>query len=1055
MTPSQPLSPVQDGRWRAHLGAPDFPWHVSLSVRVGGALDPSALQAALERAVARHEILRTRFEAPAEGGDARMVVDERRACSLELHDWSTRTLVERERDVRRLEQSLRAAQAPSGETGLRVALARVTDDEHVLILAHSALAADWRALWILAQELARDLAGTLEREPPVQFADLAHWLREAPTGDDEAAGRDAWRAFDARAAADLRLPLEVVRASRPFGLEELARELAPRLQDALTHLAEGRRVSVESILCSAWQAWLARLCDVDELTLGVASPGRAFHGLEHALGPFERLVPVHARLDERSGLAQLARRTDEQLARAAEWHEHFLPERHGADAGAAFAHAFEFLPREPEVEHGALRLEVLRRDGWSERAHTHLRVEETATGLELRYAFDPRRLAPADAEAVLAPYLALLENALTRPDSALAALATTTPEQHGALLALARGPALRGTPAEPRTIHEWVLASARGSADAPAVAAGGRTLTYRELEQRSAALAAELAARGAAPGSLVGVHLERSLELVVALLAVLRTGAGYVPLPPSYPRERVLAMLADSRASLVVGGEASHAQLAGFRGGIVIAAAHTAARAFEPARRADPDDLAYVIYTSGSTGKPKGVPITHANLVFSTRARVQAYPERVRSYLLLSSFAFDSSVAGLFWTLVQGGTLVLPPEGFEKDLGLLPDLVARHGVTHVLGLPSLWSFLLDAARAGELETLTTVIVAGESCPPELVQRHRTKLPKARLYNEYGPTEGTVWSSVFDTGAACERPQVPIGRPIPGAASYVLTRERELAPLGLAGDLWIGGPGVARGYLGQAELSAERFADDPFSGGRMYKTGDRARWLADGNLEFLGRADHQVKIRGYRIELEEIEAALSAHAAVREAVVLARRDEGAGGAAREPMLVAYVVAVGPRPAETDLLRYLAARLPEYMVPTRAVCLPEWPRLPNGKIDRRALPAPEDTNEYAEPEGALEVVLAALWADVLGLEVVGRHDDFFALGGHSLSVTRLYARLRETLQVTRPLRVLFEHRTPAALAAELTRDAAEAARITRQAEVVLAVLEADENEHAVGA
>ncbi len=407
-------------------------------------------------------------------------------------------------------------------------------------------------------------------------------------------------------------------------------------------------------------------------------------------------------------------------------------------------------------------------------------------------------------------------------------------------------------------------------------------------------------------------------------------------------------------------------------------------------------------------------------------------------------------MAGIFWTLVQGGTLILPPEGFERDLASLPGLIARHKPSHLLGLPSLWSLLLEQGTAHELASLETVIVAGESCPTDLVRRHRAKLPRARLYNEYGPTEGTVWSTVFDARQPFERLQVPIGRPIPGSAAYVLTRERDLAPLGVAGELWIGGPGVASGYLERPELTAERFADDPFSGGRMYRTGDRARWLTDGNLEFLGRIDNQVKIRGYRIELEEIEAALSEHPAVREAIVLARDDGGRGA-----QLVAYVVPIGPRPAETDLLRYLSERVPEYMVPSRAVCLDGWPQLPNGKIDRKALPEPSEPLSFAEPEGALEIVLAALFADVLGLETVGRNDDFFALGGHSLSATRLYARLKETLQIKLPLRALFEQRTPAALAAELVRDPSESERVQRLAEVVLSVLEGESAERAVGA
>jgi amino acid adenylation domain-containing protein len=1048
-----PLSPLQESRWRLVQAEPHGPWSCSLTLELQGPLEPEAVRAALTRLVARHEILRTRFVRQAAAEAPGMEVEPAGAASLECLDWRSLTRVERELESRRLEQRLRAPYAMDGSAPLAAALARVTEAQHVLVLAQSALATDWRSLWSLARELVRSLAGDEEREAPAQFADLAQWLRDALEGDDAGAGRKAWQDLDLGAAMALRLPLEHDRGAGPnvgpFVVHELTRELPPRLHEALSALAEGRRLPKEAVLGSLWLAWLARLGELDSLVAGVRSAGRAFQGLDEALGPFERFLPVQVRFDERVSLAQLARRTDEQLARGAEWHEHFEPGGPGAPADFAFHQAFEFLPAEPAFAQGALSAEILRRDGHGERFRALLRAEETATGCELRLAYDARWLAEADAAALLEPWLVLLENALARPDAPLASLALTGPESHAQVLALSRGPELAPDPRpEPRAMHEWILETARARPEAVAVVAGGAELGYRALEERSGALAAELEALGVGPGTMVGVHLERSVELVVALVAVLRAGGAYVPLPPSYPRERVLTMLADSKAAVLIGTAASRAALEGFRGTLVDVHEPRATPAVAPRARVAPSERAYVIYTSGSSGKPKGVPITHANLVHSTRARLAAYPERVTGYLLLSSFAFDSSVAGIFWTLVQGGTLVLPPEGFEKDLTQLPGLIARHRPSHLLGLPSLWSLVLDTARAGELDSLTNVIVAGESCPLELVRRHHATLPRTRLHNEYGPTEGTVWSTVFDTGTPFERAQVPIGRPIPGTTNYVLTPARELAPVGLAGELWIGGPGVASGYLERPELSAERFADDPFTGGRMYRTGDRARWLSDGNLEFLGRLDHQVKIRGYRIELEEIEAVLGAHPAVREALVVARED---GGATR---LVAYVLPSGPRPAETDLLRYLGERLPEYMVPARALCLGSWPTLPNGKVDRKALPAPDEAQGFAEPEGALEVVVAVLFADVLGLEQVGRHDDFFALGGHSLSATRLYARLRETLQTRLPLRALFESRTPAQLAAELGREPVERARVERLAEHILAVLESEE-ERALGA
>ncbi|MSR62139.1 MAG: hypothetical protein EXS08_06820, partial [Planctomycetes bacterium] len=729
------LSPLQLAHWHRIQAEPRFPWASSLTLSVHGALDAQRLRAALAALVARHEILRTRFVCAAAGAAPEMTVEGQGDASLEFYDWSALSLVERERECRRLERGLRASYPLDGAAVLRVALARTATDEHVLILAQSILAADWRGLWSVARELVQELAGQ-RAEDPAQVADLAQWLNDVLESEDAPAGRTTWAALDLRAAAELRTALESEHGARPFELHEATRELAPALEDSLASVASAKHLPREALLCAAWQAWLARLAEREELVLGVSSAGRAFQGLDRALGSFERALPIAVKLDERTSLAQLARRSDEQLARGTEWHEFFQPE-----AGFAFRYAFQHLPREENYALGALELELLRRDGFGEPSTALLRVEESARGCELRLAHDPRCLDAAEAAALLDGYLGLLENALAHPDAPLASLSAVSEAQRTRLLACTRGAELVH---EPRRLDEWILETARARPTACAVRAADGTLSYLELEQRSGAMAAELVALGVGPGAFVGVHLERSLELVVALLGVLRAGAAYVPLPPNYPRERVLAMLADSRASAVVGSQKSAAALSGFRGPIVFAHAPRPSAPSAPPVRGTSADLAYVIYTSGSTGKPKGVPITHANLAYSTRARAAYYAERVERYLLLSSFAFDSSVAGIFWTLTQGGTLVLPPEGFEKDLTLLPGLIARERPTHLLCLPSLWSLMLEQAKAGELDSLKTVIVAGESCTPELVRRHAALLPSTRLYNEYGPTEGTVW-----------------------------------------------------------------------------------------------------------------------------------------------------------------------------------------------------------------------------------------------------------------------------------------------------------------------
>jgi len=1047
---SFPLSPLQESLLARRAAQPDGAQTVSLTLELQGPLDPERLRAALTAATERYEILRTRVVTSGEA--ARMEVGAAEPVRLALHDWSTRPPQAVETETRSLEARLRAEAWGLERPPLSAALVRLGAECHRLVLAQSALLLDGHSLWRLAQELVDALDGQQPPDDPVQFADLAHWLCETLEGEDAPAGFAYWNRVPLEAAEALRPALEHDRGATSFEPIEVRRELAPSVDEGVLQLARGRGLSSESLLAAAWMAWLARLAESERPVIGVPSAGRAFQGLDDALGAFERALPVEAPLDERLGFLQLARRIDEQLAHGAEWHEFFHPERLGAARAFGFRYGFEHLPLQADHTRGALRARVLRRGGQAEAFRALLRVEEGLQGTELVLRLDPRHYGEGDADGFLEPYLALLASALARPEAPVASLSAVSPAAHERLLERARGPAL---PADPRRdgtgIHAWILEVARATPEAVAVRAAGVALTYAELDRRSGALASVLADRGVRTGSFVGVHLERSVELVVALLAVLRAGGAYVPLPPSYPRERLRAMLEDSHAAVVIGSQRSREALASVSAAVIpVDGAPLEEPRTEPEVPVASTDLAYLIYTSGSSGTPKGVPVSHANLVHSTRARLAAYPGRVGRYLLLSSFAFDSSVAGIFWTLVSGGTLVLPAEGFEKELIGLPEEIERERPTHLLALPSLWALVLEHSRDAQLASLETVIVAGEACTSELVRRHHARLPRTRLYNEYGPTEGTVWSTVFDTAEPFARAQVPIGRPIPGARNYVLTPERELAPLGIAGELWIAGPGVTAGYLERPELTAERFAPDPFADGRMYRTGDRARLLPDGNLEFLGRLDHQVKVRGYRIELGEIESVLSAHPAVREATVLAREEEG--GARR---LVAYVTAIGPRPAETDLLRYLAERLPEYMVPGRALCLDDWPRLPNGKIDLRALPAPEEPGGFAEPQGALEIVLAALWADVLSLEQVGRDDDFFALGGHSLSATRLYARLRETLQVALPLRALFQHRTPASLAEELRRDPAQRGRVEALAEMVLAVLESEDEEQVLGA
>jgi amino acid adenylation domain-containing protein len=523
------------------------------------------------------------------------------------------------------------------------------------------------------------------------------------------------------------------------------------------------------------------------------------------------------------------------------------------------------------------------------------------------------------------------------------------------------------------------------------------------------------------PDEIVAVYGQRSLEMVIALLGTLKAGAAYLPLDPNYPIERLAFMLADTGARHVLACQTLPDALPGERtislmpGAEVWSAAQT-----RPEPQGDSANLAYVIYTSGSTGKPKGVMISHANAVASTLARNAFYRQPLRGFLMLSSFSFDSSVAGVFWVLGQGATLCLPDEDSYKDPAQLAALIQREEISHYLTLPSYHAQILEHL---DRQALACVIVAGEACSNALVQRHREALPGVALVNEYGPTEGTVWCSAWELPLSDDDDSIPIGQPIAGMRIHVLGPDLQPVAVGVEGELYVGGAGIARGYLQRAPLTAERFVPDLFAkaaGQRLYRTGDLARYRADGVLEYLGRVDHQVKIRGFRIELGEIESVMRNAPGIEDAAVIARETPTG------PQLLGFVVS----PADTadirlnELRSHLAEALPEHLQPVRLQVLERFPLMPNGKLNRQALlDLDVRRSVFVAPRNDLEKTLAAIWAEALHVERVGVHDNFFELGGHSLLATRIRARIQEELNLAIPLKLFFDGDTLERLAAQI--------------------------------
>ncbi|MFF3006253.1 amino acid adenylation domain-containing protein [Kitasatospora sp. NPDC057940] len=670
----------------------------------------------------------------------------------------------------------------------------------------------------------------------------------------------------------------------------------------------------------------------------------------------------------------------------------------------------------------------------------HLQVVDTADALDCSLQYAPAVLPPAAAERIAGHYRALLDAATARPQTPLGDLALLgEAERH--LVTTGWNATARAYPSD-RTVLDLVRERAAETPDAPAVSAATRRLSYRDLVARVDELAAVLRGAGVAAGDLVALHLDRSADLPAVLLAVHAAGAAYLPLDPGYPGERLAYLLADSGAVLLVTDREPAPELAAAAPAVLrLGTDHPAPTATTTAPAATRGALAYVLYTSGSTGRPKGVEIGHralVNLLASFADQLGSGPRDV--WLGLTSLSFDISGLELLLPLTTGGRLVLAPDGAALDGPGLRDLVRREGVTHVQATPSGWRVLLSA---GTLPPGLTALVGGEALPLPLARELRAGV--ARLFNVYGPTETTIWSTCAEVPAGPEA--VLIGRPIANTRAYVLDADRRPLPVGVPGELHLGGDGVAEGYRGLPDLTAERFTADPFAdappteglsaetpatGPRMYRTGDLAAWTEDGELAFHCRADDQVKIRGHRIEPGEIEAALLEHPAVAEAAVTVR-EESPG----ESGLVGYhVPAPGAGPADAaDLRDHLLRTLPAVMVPRRFVALDRLPLTPNGKLDRRALPAPPPAAPAAGPPSAApgaapaeaevrddvaEAVLA-IWSEVLGLPEVGPDDDLFEFGGHSLTIIQITARIRAALGVELDFDLFFDTSTPAGIAA----------------------------------
>ncbi|WDZ82471.1 non-ribosomal peptide synthetase/MFS transporter [Micromonospora cathayae] len=1038
-----PLSYAQERVWFMDQIAPgEAAYHIAVPLRVRGPLDVTALRAALGALTDRHESLRTRFPADADGRPT-VLVAEHVEVPLTVVDAADEAAAQAIVD--------RAAVEPFDLAAgplLRATLIRLADDDHVLFLGKHHIVGDGWSVDVLLRDLITLYRGGELPTLPIQYGDFARWEAERLDGPQARGHLDYWTARLA-GITPLELPADLPRpATQTYHGDFVEFTVDRATTDALNALTRDAGGTLFMTLLAAYQVFLGRHAGQDDFAVGASVAGRSAPELENLVGMFINMLPMRADLAGDPTFTELLARTrrgvldgfehaevpfarvvqelnlPRDVSRSPVFQSMFVLQnyemgrfRSTTDGAAAAGTAAEVDFAWQPMELRATRFDF------------ELHVVEVGSGLWGKLVFNTDLFTRATVERMAERFTTLLRSVVAAPTSRVSALDLTTPAER-ALLA-GWNTTAADFPAT-ATLHGLVEAQVARTPDAPAVTFDGRTWTYAELNAAANRIAHRLRAAGVGPETLVGVCAERSFELVAGLLGVVKAGGAYLPLDPEYPADRLAFMVTDADAPVVLVQQHLRDVLPE-TSATVLALDDPAGWADQPTDdptpTAGPTNLAYVIYTSGSTGRPKGVPNTHRGIVNRLDWMQRTYRLGGDDAVLQKTPAsFDVSVWEFFWPLQTGARLVLAKPGGHKDAGYLRDLLVTERVSTAHFVPSMLTVFLAEDGVETATALRRVICSGEELPLAAAVEFTTRLPWCGLHNLYGPTEAAIDVSAWECepAALAGLTSVPIGGPIANLRLHVLDPAGDECPVGVAGELHLGGVGLARGYHRRPALTAEKFVPDPFSGepgARLYRTGDLARWRVQpdgsGVVEFLGRIDHQVKLRGLRIELGEIESALRDQPGVAEAAVVVREDTPG-----DKRLVGYLVGTAEPAA---LKAALKDRLPEYMVPNAFVTLDALPLSPNGKLDRKALPAPVVTREASvalvEPRDDTERLLATIWSEVLGVPTLGIDDDFFDLGGHSMLATQVVAKIRKADLDTRPVGVmdLFQQRTIRDLAA----------------------------------
>ncbi|MGZ4031267.1 MAG: non-ribosomal peptide synthetase [Tumebacillaceae bacterium] len=1031
-----PASFAQQRLWLVdQLEAQNTIYNILTAYRLHGPLHVPTLEQSLQAIVARHESLRTTFA--SQEGTPMQVVHPSLLLELPQTDLSGLAEAEREEQLQKVIAAENTAFTLGTGPLIRARLVRMSDSEHVLVVnMHHIISDGWsmsvfiRELGAFYEAFAAGREASLP-EMPLQYADYSIWQRDWMQGEVLEEQLGYWKEQLGGTLPVMQLPTDRPRAAKQtYGGATNWFHLNKELSDGIKGLCQREGTTLYMTLLAAFQTLLHRYTGLEDVIVGSPMAGRNQEEIEGLIGFFVNTLVLRNDLSGNPAFRELLGRVREVTLGAfanqdvpfEKLVEELQPERNLSHP-PLFQVIFAFENFEnAAMSLGDVTLTPMQVDPGTAKFDLTLFMGEAGDELYARVEYNSDLFDAGTIARMQDNLVALLETVVADPEQRIDQVSILSESQRHQLLVEwneTETDFLQGK----SSLHEMFEEQAAKTPDRIAVACEGKQLTYRELNERVNQLAHHLKKLGVGPEQMVGLSMERSLEMIIGLLAIVKAGGAYVPLDPAYPQERLTFMLEDAQVQVLVTLQHLAGELPTENTKVICLDSDWAQVAVEStenvACETNADNLLYVIYTSGSTGVPKGVCVTHravARLVRETNYVSFAEDE---IFLQFAPISFDAATFEVWGSLLNGAKLaVYPPQKAAlEDLG---QAIRENGVTTMFLTCALFNQMVEA-QPEALLSVRQLLVGGEQMSVTHAKQLLSKAGDWSFFNAYGPTETTTFATVARvTPANIQDASVPIGRPISNTTLYVLDRNLQPVPVGVPGELYIGGAGVARGYLNRPELSAEKFVAHPFSdepGATLYRTGDIVRYLADGQIDILGRIDNQVKIRGFRIELGEIEVELGKHPSVREALVMAREDVPG-----DKRLVAYVLSEGETADAAVLRTFMKEKMPDYMVPSAFVALDSFPLTPNGKVDRKALPKPDYNTSgqaFVAPSTDVEKTIATIWTEVLGVEKVGVHDNFFDLGGHSLLATQTLSRLRKAFQVDVPLRILFESPTIAAL------------------------------------